>query len=162
MNKQDILALYKYNQWANHKILNAAANVSQEQFLADSSYPHGGLRGTLVHALFAEWIWRNRWQGNSPTSRFKPDEFPTFETLRERWMAEEKQLMDFVENLTDEQLKDPFQYRNTKGVPFEQILWKAMAHVVNHGTQHRAEAAAMLTDFGCSPGDVDMIYFFDE
>lgn len=162
MNKQDVLALYKYNQWANHKILNAAANVSQEQFLADATYPHGGLRGTLVHALFAEWIWRNRWQGNSPTSRLKPDEFPTFESLRERWTAEEKQLMDFVENLTDEQLSSPFQYKNTKGVPFEQILWKAMAHVVNHGTQHRAEAAAMLTDFGCSPGDVDMIYFFDE
>jgi uncharacterized damage-inducible protein DinB len=162
MNKQDVLTLYKYNQWANHKILNAAANVSQEQFLADSAYPHGGLRGTLVHALFAEWIWRNRWQGNSSTFRLNPDEFLTAASLRERWMAEEKQLMDFVESLTDEQLKDPFQYRNTKGVPFEQILWKAMAHVVNHGTQHRAEAAAMLTDFGCSPGDVDMIYFFDE
>jgi uncharacterized damage-inducible protein DinB len=37
-----------------------------------------------------------------------------------------------------------------------------MAHVVNHGTQHRAEAAALLTDYGCSPGDVDMIYFLDE
>jgi uncharacterized damage-inducible protein DinB len=162
MNKQDILSLYKYNQWANHKILNAAANVTQEQFLADAAYPHGGLRGTLVHALFAEWIWRNRWEGNSPTFRIKADEFPTFESLHERWLAEEKQMMDFVETLTDEKLNGPFQYKNTKGVPFEQILWKAMAHVVNHGTQHRAEAAAMLTDFGCSPGDVDMIYFFDE
>jgi len=162
MNKQDILTLYKYNQWANRKILNAAANLTQEQFLADATYPHGGLRGTLVHALFAEWIWRNRWEGNSPTFRIKPDEFPTFESLRERWLVEEKQLMDFVESLTDEQLNGPFQYKNTKGVPFEQILWKAMAHVVNHGSQHRAEAAAMLTDLGCSPGDVDMIYFFDE
>ena len=162
MNKQDILTLYRYNQWANHKILNAAANVTPEQFLADAAYPHGGLRGTLVHALFAEWIWRNRWTGTSPAFRIKPDEFPTIESLRVRWLAEEKQLMDFVESLTDEQLNGPFQYKNTKGVQFEQILWKAMAHVVNHGTQHRAEAAAMLTDFGCSPGDVDMIYFFDE
>jgi uncharacterized damage-inducible protein DinB len=162
MNKQDILTLYRYNQWANHKILNAATNVTPEQFLADAAYPHGGLRGTLVHALFAEWIWRNRWTGTSPAFRIKPDEFPTIESLRERWLAEEKQLMDFVESLTDEQLNGPFQYKNTKGVQFEQILWKAMAHVVNHGTQHRAEAAAMLTDFGCSPGDVDMIYFFDE
>ncbi len=162
MNKQDILTLYRYNRWANHKILNAAANVTQEQFLADATYPHGGLRGTLVHALFAEWIWCNRWEGNSPTVRIKPDEFPTFESLRERWLAEEQRLMQFVENLTDEKLNSPFQYKNTKGVPLEQILWKAMAHVVNHGTQHRAEAAAMLTEFGCSPGDVDMIYFFDE
>ncbi|MGZ9221207.1 MAG: DinB family protein [Anaerolineales bacterium] len=42
------------------------------------------------------------------------------------------------------------------------MLWHAMAHLVNHGTQHRSEAAAMLTDFGHSPGDVDMLYFLNE
>lgn len=161
MNKQDILTLYTYNQWANGKILSSAANVSPEQFLAGASFPHGGLRSTLTHAMFAEWIWRNRWQGTSPTFRIKPDEFPTLEALHTRWMEEEKYLMAFVDELTDERLNGTFQYKNTRGEPFQQILWKAMAHVVNHGTQHRAEAAAMLTDFGCSPGDVDMIYFFD-
>jgi len=161
MNKQDILTLYKYNQWANAKILDAAARVTQEQYLAPASFPHGGLRGTLVHALFAEWIWRKRWEGTSPTIRFKPEEFPTLETLRARWLEEEKQLMDFVENLTDERLNSPFHYSSTKGEPFSRILWQAMAHVVNHGTQHRSEAAALLTDFGHSPGDLDFIYFLD-
>ncbi len=162
MNKQDILTLYKYNQWANTKILNAAANVTQEQFLAAATFPHGSLRGTLVHTLFAEWIWRNRWEGDSPTFRLKPEEFLTFESLRARWMQEEGLLMELVEGLTDEKLNSMLPYKNTKGVPHQQILWKMMAHVVNHGTQHRSEAAALLTDFGCSPGDVDMIYFLDE
>lgn len=161
MNKEDILTLYKYNQWANQKILNAAANVTEEQFLADASFPHGGLRSTLVHTMFAEWIWRSRWEGTSPTYRFKPDEFPTYESLHTRWMEEEKKLMEFVDGLTDEKLNQVIPYKNTKGVPLQQVLWKMMAHVVNHGTQHRAEAAALLTDFGCSPGDVDLIYFLD-
>ena len=78
MNKQDITLLYKYNQWANAKILEAAAHVTGEQFLAHATFPHGGLRGTLVHALFAEWIWRHRWEGTSPAVRLKPDDFPTF------------------------------------------------------------------------------------
>jgi uncharacterized damage-inducible protein DinB len=159
MNKQDILTLYKYNQWANAKILNSAQNVTQAQFLADASYPHGGLRSTLTHILFAEWIWRNRWEGISPTVRIQPDEFPSLDFLLQRWQEEERKLMAFVDALTDERLAAPFQYKNTKGVPRENILWHAMAHVINHGTQHRAEAAAMLTEFGCSPGDVDMIYF---
>jgi uncharacterized damage-inducible protein DinB len=159
MNKQDILTLYKYNQWANGKILEAAHNVTQEQYLAEASFPHGGLRSTLTHLLFAEWIWRNRWEGNSPASRFKPEEFPTLDSLLQRWQEEERKLMDFVERVTDEKLASPFQYKNTKGIPKENILWHSMAHVVNHGTQHRAEAAAMLTDFGCSPGDLDLIYF---
>ena len=79
--------------------------------------------------------------------------------LQARWLEEQENLMTFVQGLTDERLNLPFQYKNTKGQPRESILWYSMAHVVNHGTQHRAEAAAMLTDFGCSPGDVDLIYF---
>ena len=161
MNKEDIVTLYKYNQWANAKILNAASGVTQKQFLAPASFPHGGLRGTLVHALFAEWIWRNRWEGTSPTYRFKPEDFPTIEALRERWLEEETRLMNFVDHVTDEQLGNTFSYKNTSGKPLTKTLWHAMAHLVNHGTQHRTEAAALLTDFGCSPGDIDLIYFLE-
>ncbi len=76
MNKENILFLYKYNQWSTAKILSAASNITTDQFLAPADFPHGGLRGTLVHALFAEWIWRHRWEGASPTFRLKPEDFP--------------------------------------------------------------------------------------
>ena len=162
MNKQDIITLYRYNQWSTARILNCAAKVTQEQFLAPASFPHGGLRSTLVHALFAEWIWRNRWEGTSPTIRLKPEDFPDFESLRVRWMEEEGKLMAFVDGLTDEKLNSKISYKSTKGEPFERVLWQMMAHVVNHGTQHKTEAAAMLTEFGHSPGDIDMIYYLIE
>lgn len=162
MNKQDITILYQYNQWAAAKILNAAAKVTQDQYLAPASFPHGGLRGTLVHALFAAWIWHQRWEGTSPTERLKAEEFPTFDSLLARWLEEEKALMSFIEGLSDEKLEAKFSYKNTQGKPFERILWQAMAHVVNHGTQHLTEAAAILTDLGHSPGDIDMILFLIE
>jgi uncharacterized damage-inducible protein DinB len=135
--------------------------VTAEQFLAPASFPHGGLRGTLTHALFAEWIWRNRWEGTSPNYRLKPEDFPTVESLRVRWAEEESRLMAFVDSLTDEKLNSVFHYQNTEGKAFQRILWQAMAHVVNHGTQHKTEAAALLTDFGQSPGDIDLVYFLD-
>lgn len=159
MNKNDIQLLYRYNQWSTAKILNAAANLTTEQYLAPGPFPHGGLRGTLVHALFAEWIWRSRWEGTSPTVRLKPEDFPTFETLRTRWAEEERRLMAFVDGLTDEQLNATFDYTSTEGKPYSRVLWQAMAHVVNHGTQHKTEAAAILTGFGRSPGDIDLIYY---
>jgi uncharacterized damage-inducible protein DinB len=162
MNKQDILLLYKYNNWANKRILNAAANISTEQFLALASFPHGGLRGTLTHILSAEWIWRNRWTGESPESPLRPEDFPTLSSLLKRWDQEEKLLSEFVNGLSDETLNTAFQYKTTEGDPRENILWQAMAHVVNHGTQHRSEAAALLTELGFSPGDIDMSLFLRE
>jgi uncharacterized damage-inducible protein DinB len=37
-----------------------------------------------------------------------------------------------------------------------------LAHVVNHGTQSRSEAAVLLTEYGQSPGDLDLILFLRE
>jgi len=162
MNKQDILVLYKYNQWANANILNAADNLTPEQFLAPGSFPHGGLRGTLVHALSAEWVWRTRWEGSSPSSLLKPVDFPDFPSLRGRWAEEELRLMNFVNGIDEERINNTSDYTNTSGKPFTKVLWHAMVHLVNHGTQHRAEAAAILTDFGHSPGDIDLIIFVSE
>jgi len=162
MNKQDVQLLFQYNQWANARILNAASGVTLEQFLAPASYPHGGLRSTLTHALSAEWIWRKRWEGDAPSGHLKPDEFPTFAALYSRWLAEENLLMKFVHAQTDDDLNEAFQYATLDGQARENVLWHAMTHVVNHGTQHRSEAAAMLTDMGRSPGDVDMILFLRE
>ena len=77
-------------------------------------------------------------------------------------MDEEKLLMSFVDKVTDEKLNSHFLYTATDGSPYERILWHTMLHLVNHGTQHRSEAAALLTDFGQSPGDIDFVYFLSE
>ena len=162
MNKSDIQLLYSYNQWANSKIIEQTSRLPQEQFLKGASYPHGGIRGTLTHILFAEWIWRKRWQGESPSALILPEDFPTFDSLKARWLDEEHELMDFAASLTDDRLTGKFQYKTTKGEPREDVLWQVMMHVVNHGTQHRSEAAAMLTEMGYSPGDIDLIKFLRE
>ena len=159
MNISYIQTLYGYNQWSNRRILDATAKLSLEQFLAPSEHPHRYLRGVLTHILFAEWIWHKRWNGESPATRIKPDNFPTFESLRLRWSEEEGKLMQFVGNLSEERLNAPFYYASTEGAEYENILWESMAHVVNHGMQHRSEAAAILTELGSSPGDLDFILF---
>jgi uncharacterized damage-inducible protein DinB len=162
MKKVEILTLYQYNTWANNRILNATAQVTPEQFLAPAAFSYGSLRGTLVHSLFAEWIWRKRWEGHSPTEWLIPEDFPNFESLWSRWKEEEKALMAFVENTSDSDLEEAVHYRRTGGESRENILWHLMVHLVNHGTQHRSEAAVILTDFGHSPGDIDFIIYLRE
>ena len=50
-------------------------------------------------------------------------------------------------------------YTNTTGRAFADPLFEMMAHVVNHGTQFRGEAAVGLTALGHSPGNLDLMAF---
>lgn len=70
--------------WSNARILGAACKLTDEQLAAPGAFPHGGLRGTLVHALFAEWTWRMRWLGTPPPFgyRLKLEEYPAVAALR--------------------------------------------------------------------------------
>src|SRR5215510_6534263 len=164
MTKRDIQVLYDYNRWCNARILDAAAKLTDEQFVAPGPFPLDGLRGTLVHALFAEWTWRMRWLGTPPPYgyRFDLEDFPTVGAMGARWAREEAALLEFVEGLTDERLTSELEYTSTEGGRHKRMLWETMAHLVNHGTQHRSEAAAILTALGHSPGDIDLIVYLNE
>ena len=161
MHKQEMLVLFQYNVWSTARILDAASQLTALQFAAPVPFPHGSLRGTLVHALFAEWLWRNRWEGIPTASSLESEDFPTLASLRDRWEYEEAKLMAFVEGVTDEGLYRQFHYVSTEGFPHDRLLWETMAHVVNHGTQHKTEAAAILTSMGHSPGDIDLIVYLN-
>ena len=161
MRVSDVLTLYDYNDWANRRILDAAARVTQEQFIAPASYSYGSLRGTLVHTLNAELIWRSRWQGE-PVTMLREEDVPAVAALTERWRQEERRLRDYLAGLRDEDLDRPLSYMTSTGASYTQTLWPLLVHVVNHGTQHRSEAAVMLTDFGQSPGDIDFVVFLRE
>jgi uncharacterized damage-inducible protein DinB len=163
MNKDDILTLYDYNYWANARVLNAAARVTPEQFMAPANLSHGSLRGALAHTLAAEVVWRLRCQeGISLAALPSGDEFPTLDALRARWQDEERAMRAYLTALTNEALGQTVKYKTTKGIPFENVLWQLLAHVVNHGTQFRSEAGIALTGYGQSPGDLDMLAFFRE
>lgn len=155
--------LYDYNYWANASILEAAANLSDDQFVAPGKLSHGGLRDALVHTLTAEWIWRMRCQeGVSPSALLSAEDFPTLTDLRTRWQAEEEAMRAYVASLTDEDLRRTIHYTSTEGHSLSFMLWQILVHLVNHGTQTRSEAAILLTECGYSPGDLDLVLYFRE
>ncbi len=161
MQRQDIQELFAYNEWANGRILAAVEGLSEAQYTAAvPGLSHGSVRATLVHALAAERIWRQRCLAcESPASLLREADLPAFDALRARWAEEAAALRDGLAGLTDEALAASLDYRTTSGEPMRETLWRLLVHVVNHGTQHRAEAAVALTAFGRSPGDVDLIIY---
>jgi uncharacterized damage-inducible protein DinB len=163
MNRADIEFLFDYNYWANARVLQAASKLTPDRFTAPHGLSHGSPRGALAHVLAAEIVWRLRCQsGISPTALPAESDFPALDVLRAHWAEEEAAMRAYLSTLTDEQLSQPIHYTTTKGMPFQNILWQLLAHVVNHGTQFRAEAAMALTAEGHSPGDLDLLLFFRE
>ena len=152
MRVSDIRTLYDYNFWANRRILDAAARVPADQFAAT------GLGEILGHILTSEVIWRRRWEGLNPDGTQPIGEFPTIEDLIVRWRAEDQLLAAYLDGLTDADLDGGLTFLRGQASD-TRTLWHLLVHVVNHGTQHRAEAALILTDQGCSPGDVDFTVF---
>jgi uncharacterized damage-inducible protein DinB len=167
MNRQDILTIYDYNEWANAQILAAAAKISPEQLAAPVEFAQGFPYGTLLNMLFhiydAEYGWRMICRDRQLIPDGDPAEFPTLDALRERWRAEEAILREYISGLSDDDLQGFVRYTVPEtGEKRERILWHCLYHVVNHGMQHRAEAAAILTYFGASPGALDFTVYLNE
>lgn len=162
MNIQDVLFMYDYNYWADKCVLAAAEKVTQEQFLAPGNFPHGGLRGTLVHTLNAEFLWRRFLLDNDWIAPdLKETDFPTLGLLQERWRQEEQEFRAYLATLHDEDMDTHRYYTNSLGEHRDRLLWHCLMYVVTHGIQHRSETAALLTDYGSSPGDIDLIIFLN-
>ncbi len=167
MDKADVTAIFDYNYWANRRILTAASRVSQQQYAAQTRFPYGSLRRTLVHILDTEYGWRTLLQQVGETGRWDAtelteDELPTLQSVQERWREEEAGMRGYLATLTDRSLGEVVRYTTPEGNPRQRVLWHCLYHVVNHGTQHRSEAAAMLTDYDQSPGDIDFTLFMNE
>ena len=157
-----IHSLFDYNYWVNQRILETAAGLARGQFTVPGPVSHGSVRDTLVHALDAESVWRQRCQGSSPETFLSQDDFPDLESLARRSHEEEKAMRSYVAGLADEDLSSIVRYTRTAGTWFETPLWQILLHVINHGTQSRSEAAVLLTQFGHSPGDLDYMIFLRE
>jgi uncharacterized damage-inducible protein DinB len=159
--------LFRYNRWANAHVLAKASEVSEADYYAPSAgLSFGSLHATLVHTLVGELVWLARFNGEVPPEALKDarradvlasTEVPSLDVLQLLWRDEDAKQQQFFDNLQDKDIDAPLAYRTQYGEPFEQPLREAMLHLLNHGTQFRAEASVRLTALGCSPGDIDLM-----
>lgn len=155
MQADEIRWLFAYDRWATRRVLNAIDGVDPGEWERPNAVGDRGLGGVLVHHLGASQRWRiglqSRGTDEGPAPEGEP--LPMTDQLLERWDAEWAAVDEWLPTLTDEFMAYVFD-----DVP----VWQMLVHVVNHGTQHRAEAAALLTANGRSPGELDMINYSEE
>jgi uncharacterized damage-inducible protein DinB len=159
--------LFEYNGWANDRVVEKAAEVAGADYYEPAAgLSFGNLHATLVHIMLGELVWLSRWQGAKPPEALRDgrlaaaiarDQVPDFATLCEMWSVERETQGAFFASLTDAQVDAPLTYEDQYGNANSQPLWQVMTHLLNHGTQFRAEAAVRLTQLELSPGDLDLI-----
>jgi uncharacterized damage-inducible protein DinB len=157
----EIRELFAYHRWANQRFLAAASALTPEQLSRDlgSSFP--SVLATLAHVLSAEWIWLERWHGRSPSARTPADwDLSDRDELRRRWAEVEGAQAEFIQGLTEEELRRVLDYRTLAGDPFSSALWQILRHLVNHATYHRGQVSTMLRQLGTSAPATDLVLYY--
>jgi uncharacterized damage-inducible protein DinB len=147
MRVDDIRYLFGYDRWATGRVLTGLDDIEGDLWSATDALGERGLGSILVHQLGSSQRWRHAIQQDGEEPRPENETLLTIDELRRRWAEEWDAVAVWLQTLDD-----AFLAYVHEGVP----VWQMLAHVANHGTQHRAEAAALLTAAGHSPGDLDM------
>lgn len=164
MLSEAIRTLYGYNRWANEQLLDTAAQMTAEQLHTPGEAGHGSVRDTLLHVISAHRNWLALWNGSRTSEEIfsqgfaDPSDYPDVAAIRAAWAEVDRDSEELLRGLSDSDLQQRFTGSFPwSGQVFDFALWQMMLHVANHSTQHRSEAAALMTSFGYSPGYVDFM-----
>lgn len=153
MRLAELILLFDYHDWATERLLAATARLE--------TAPPQALLTTLAHICEAQRAWRMLLTHGQFDDFLQPADYADMTAVQALWQREKAAFWRYLRGLDDSDLERKFDYVGDGGVR-RRLVWHCLWHVVNHGTQHRAECAALLTDLGCSPGDLDFPIFLDE
>lgn len=163
MKTADMQKMYDYHYWANKQVLTASKSISAEQFAVSNGSSYGSLRALLVHILNTECLWRTLSQHNSIANYVElvETDFPTVDVLEQRYAQEERTTREYLAQLTEADLEGQIQSTNSEGEKWEPVRWHALWNIVNHATEHRSAASAILTGLGHPPGELDVAEYMN-
>jgi uncharacterized damage-inducible protein DinB len=167
MTIAEVRDLFAYTGWANDRVLDAAEKLPLEELLRNVHISHKSILGTLLHVAGADWIWLERWHGNSPVGQdawagWGPDDARNLEQVREKWQRVVARRNAYLERVSDADLSRELGYRRFTGEAYSLPLGQQMQHVVNHATLHRGQVVGMIRQLGVAPPTTDLLFYLME
>ena len=150
-----------YNAWANRRLFEAAAQLSDADYRADRGVFFRSMHGTLNHLLATDRIWMQRFTGGGDApDRLDAILHDDFAGLRAAREAEDRRIVDWIAGLDEARLARDIRYRRVSSPEiFVQPLMPALDHWFNHQAHHRGQAHAVLTGLGQAAPELDLLYF---
>ena len=157
MTPSQVQTLFDYHYAAFDKIWDCVAGLSPAQFLAESDYSIGSIRSQLAHCMIVDIRWLARLQAETPPEMAYED-YPDQAALRREWERIRDEVSGFVRGLAAADLDDIVDLDFPDQVGIERNpRWQILLHVVNHGTDHRAQILARLHELGAPTFEQDLI-----
>jgi uncharacterized damage-inducible protein DinB len=129
--------------------------LAHEQFVQHVNYSHGSLRNQIVHLMSVDDIWFSELQGVEPLE--PPAADADRNSIRAHWDQIEARMRAYLATLRDNMLfatpiKEPDEDKHL-------VVWQVLLHVVNHGTDHRAQMLRIIHDLGVKTTSQDYIFY---
>jgi uncharacterized damage-inducible protein DinB len=141
---------FEYNLWANLRLLDSCAALSDAQLDETMHGTFGSIRETLLHIFSSEEGYARSVTGTAPTPRLdKLTTFPGFDELRRRAEQSGNRLITASEQAELGKIL----YLDEGTYPAPVII--VMIQAINHGIDHRSQIATLLSQQGIEPPDLD-------
>lgn len=160
MNADAFRQFYNYHFAENRHLWDSyIVPLPDEQFVQGVSYSHGSVYNQIIHLINVDDAWFSGLRGAEIAESLSPEKHEDRRVIRERWDHVEQDMRAYLENLRDDMLfSKPF----AEGEDKDLVLWQVLLHVVNHGTDHRAQTLRILNDMGVKTTSQDYIFYVYE
>lgn len=153
-----LTTLFSHNLWANLRLLEQCAELTDEQLDATISGAFGSIRDTLEHIVNAEQSYFSRISTGQP--RRRPENAAPL-TLAEMAESARTTGAGLIEWAPKVQAGDTVRV-DWEGAPRDVPKTIILTQVINHATEHRAQIMAIMTQLGVEPPDLQGWAYFDE
>jgi uncharacterized damage-inducible protein DinB len=147
-----VRTMVAYNDALHRQMWESILQLNDDLFTVSVEYSHGSIRNQMVHLAAVDGRWTRGLKGLPDARSFNPyaDDYPTASSVFALWDPIAREFYDLVYEMDDEQLQ-----RVPNGM--DEPIWQVILHVVNHGTDHRAQVLRALHDFGAPTFNQDLI-----
>ena len=155
---------FRYNAWATELALDAAGQLTDEQYNAPGCSGIGSVRDTLAHVLMVQQRWIETIAGaikpeDAMTPPFTANDVPVVADARSRWTHVAEVTDAYLGSLTDELVLGEITLHHPARGTLKKVQWPLLLHVANHGTHHRAQIFAAVRRAGHAPAPSDLLFF---
>lgn len=160
MNADAFRHFYEYHFSENRKIWGHVTQLSEEQFTQQAGYSRGSVRDQILHLIDCEDTWFSELRGVGPSTPLPPSDPGDRNAIRIHWDHVEGKIRQYLAELRDEMLFDTpiTEPEEDKDL----IVWQVLLHIVNHGTDHRAQILRSMNDLGVKTSYQDYIFYVFE